>query len=123
MAGRCANSPGRGTGGSAPMHGDSNQPRPRGSGSLLRRRQSDGSENWYGKWRTNGRQVMRLLGPVRARGVPHGLTRPQAEAALRQEISAEPLTVVARGDGIDLATAGGRHLEHKRSLGLKKATL
>jgi integrase len=106
------------------MHHDSNRPRPRGSGSLLRRQQRDGNENWYGKWRVDGRQVMRLLGPVRARGVPKGLTRPQAEAALRQEMSsAQPAATVRARETIDVGIAGARHLEHKRSLGLKKATL
>src|SRR5471032_1954551 len=105
------------------MQVDSNRPRPRGSGSLLRRQHRDGSENWYGKWRVDGRQVMRLLGPVRARGVPNGLTRTQAEAALHQEMaSAQPTNVRSR-EAIDVGTAGARHLEHKRALGLKKATL
>src|SRR5471032_3308996 len=106
------------------MQVDSNRPRPRGSGSLLRRQHRDGSENWYGKWRVDGRQVMRLLGPVRARGVPTGLTRPQAKAALRQEMAFAQLpTTVRSPEAVDVGIAGARHLEHKRSLGLKKATL
>jgi integrase len=104
------------------MQGDSNRPRPRGTGSLLVRRQSDGSEVWYGKWRTDGRQVMRLLGAVHARGISGGLTKQQAEAALRGEMLA-PSHAVRQSDSPNVATAGARHLEHKRSLGLKKATL
>lgn len=106
------------------MQGDSNRPRPRGTGSLLRRRQSDGSESWYGKWRADGRQVMRLLGSVQATGVIGGLTRAEAEAALRRAM-VDPPAVDGRAtnDGFTVATAGTRHLEHKRSLGLKKATL
>jgi integrase len=104
------------------MQGDSNRPRPRGTGSLLIRRRSDGSDVWYGKWRMDGRQVMRLLGDVHVRGIPGGLTQQQAEAALRHEISA-PSAAAHPNDSLDVATAGARHLEHKRSLGLKKSTL
>src|SRR3954451_7211982 len=102
------------------MQGDSNHPRPRGTGSLLRRRQRDGSESWYGKWSTDGRQVMRRLGLVQARGVIDGLTRADAETALRRAMLDEPATNVrGTNGGFTVATAGARHLEHKR----KKATL
>jgi integrase len=103
------------------MQGNPNRPRTRGTGSLLRRRQSDGRESWYGKWRVNGRQVMRLLGPVHARGVAGGLTRAAAEAALRDAMA--ELTTADRASAFTVTTVGKRHLEHKQSLGLKKATL
>ncbi len=103
------------------MHGDSNQPRSRGTGSLIRRRQSDGSESWYGKWRSEGRQVMRLLGPIRGTGAQSGLTEQQAETALRRAMLATRLC--PSPTVFDVHTAGSRHLEHKRSVGLKKATL
>jgi len=35
------------------------------------------------KWRVNGRQVIRKLGPARRTGTREGLTRAQAEAQLR----------------------------------------
>jgi len=54
------------------MQIDPTQSRPRGTGSLLRRRQSSGGESWYGKWRTEGRQVMRVRGPVREPGSAQG---------------------------------------------------
>lgn len=105
------------------MHRDSNRPRPRGTGSLIRRTQSDGKQSWYGKWRTDGRQVMRLLGPVRAPGASTGLTRTQAESALREEVSRLTAPGTSPTNAFTVAEAGALHLEHKRSLGLKKATL
>ena len=68
------------------MHRDSIQPRPRGTGSLLRHTHRNGAETWYGRWWVDGRQVMRRLGPVRPPRSRTGLTRSQAEAALRQAI-------------------------------------
>src|SRR4051794_37467883 len=104
------------------MQGDSTQPRPRGTGSLIRRRNADGSEGWYGKWRIGGQQVMRRLGPVKAKGVRNGLTRAQADVALRREMT-QPVSRPQSNGSLSVAAAGARHLEHKRSLGLKKATL
>lgn len=54
-----------------------------GSGSIFER-----NGDWYGKWRVNGRQVKRKLGPKRTRGEADGLTRTQAEARLRDLIAA-----------------------------------
>jgi hypothetical protein len=40
--------------------------------------------SYYGRWRTlDGRQLNRLIGPVRTAGAKTGLTRSQAEAAFR----------------------------------------
>jgi integrase len=55
-----------------------------GSGSLV---QEAGS--WYGKWRVGHRQVKRRLGPVRAAGSSEGITRKQAEEALRRVMGEE----------------------------------
>ncbi len=87
------------------MHRDSNRPRPRGSGSLLLHIHAAGGKSWYGKWRVEGRQVMRKLGEAREPGSRKGLTRGQAEALLdkaRAASSAAP----ASPDGIDMAEAG-----------------
>ncbi len=51
-----------------------------GTGSLIVRTDAAGREVWYGKWRTNGRQAMRKIGPKRGDGIRDGLTRRQAEA-------------------------------------------
>lgn len=55
-----------------------------GSGSLIQDRGS-----WYGKWRVGRRQVKRHLGMVRPAGSSEGITRKQAEEALRRVMSEE----------------------------------
>jgi integrase len=51
-----------------------------GTGSLYEKHGS-----YYGRWRTvDGRQLNRLVGPVRKAGTREGLTRAQAEAAFRR---------------------------------------
>jgi hypothetical protein len=52
-----------------------------GSGSIIQI-----GDTWFGKWRVGERQVKRRLGPVRPVGSKEGLTRSQAEAALRRLI-------------------------------------
>jgi len=121
MAGRCWNSPGPAQEVSAPMHRDPTQPRPRGTGSLLRHAHRSGAETWYGKWWVNGRQVMRRLGSVRA-GTRDGLTRSQAEAALRRAIE-DSQTTRPMTERLDLAEAGKRYLANREAIGLKPGTL
>ncbi len=104
------------------MHRDSIQPRPRGTGSLLRHTHKSGCESWYGKWWADGRQVMRCLGPVRPPRSRQGLTRSQAEAALRQAIEAAA-PAAGSSDRIDLAEAGRRYLANREAIGLKPGTL
>src|SRR4051812_27722631 len=106
MAGRCANSPGPAQEVSAPMHPDSNEPRTRGTGSLLSRSDRSGSKSWYGKWRLNGRQVMRRLGPMRMNGSNPGLTRMQAEAELRRAIEVSRVSARGPSGALDVAKAG-----------------
>jgi integrase len=103
------------------MHRDSTQRRPRGTGSLLRHAHRSGGETWYGKWWTNGGQVMRRLGSVRA-GTRDGLTRSQAEAALRRAIE-DSQTIRPVSERLDLAEAGRRYLENREAIGLKPGTL
>jgi integrase len=122
MAGRCWNSPGPAQEVSAPMHRDSTQRRPRGTGSLLRHAHRSGGETWYGKWWTNGAQVMRRLGEVRANGTRDGLTRSQAEAALRRAIE-DSQTIRPVSKRLYLAEAGRRYLENREAIGLKPGTL
>jgi hypothetical protein len=100
------------------MHRDSTFPRPRGSGSLLRHQHKTGAETWYGKWWIDGRQVMRQLGPVRPPRSREGLTRSQAEAALRQAIETSRRRPLP-SERIDLAEAGRRYLENREAIGLK----
>src|SRR3954451_7981513 len=100
------------------MQRDSIQPRPRGTGSLLRHTHRDGSESWYGKWWSDGRQVTRCFGPVRPPRSREGLTRTQAEAALRQAIEASR-TACRLTERLDLAEAGRRYLANRETIGLK----
>ena len=63
--------------------------RERGDGSLFTRPSRRGGELWSAKWRADGKQMQRSLGPKRsARFHPSGLTKPEAEAkfaALRDQ--------------------------------------
>jgi hypothetical protein len=65
-------------------HGIEKQRRTQGTGALFTRTDSAGREAWYGKWRVNGSQVKRKLGPVKTKTQPNGLTARQAEATLRK---------------------------------------
>ena len=58
--------------------------RSRGTGSLTTYRDSAGAESWYGLFYSHGRRVKRRICPKREAGTRKGLTRTQAEAALRR---------------------------------------
>jgi integrase len=93
-----------------------------GTGALLVRRDGNGRETWYGQWRPDGRRlVKRRLGPKRDGRTGEGLTKAQAEAALRTliaEYAAEPEV-----EQLEVAEAGRRWLEHLTAVGRKRATL
>lgn len=77
----------------APMQREGSARRAYGSGSLFER-----NGDWCGKWRVDGRQVKRRIGPKRTRGEADGLTKAQAEAHLRvliMELRAEHVRVSA----------------------------
>ncbi len=79
-----------------------------GSGSIVAE-----SGCWYGKWRVGDRQVKRRLGPVRPVGSSDGLTRTQAEAALRRLIGeVKVLTPEERTTFQQAADRYVHHLEH-----------
>ena len=93
-----------------------------GTGSLYVRIDSGGSESWYGKWRHDGRQVKRLIGPKRAEGIRDGLTRRQAEGELRRligEIEVRPVP----GERIDLQELARRYRANLERQGRKRATI
>jgi integrase len=104
------------------MQRDSTHARSYGTGSLLRHRHRSGAETWYGKWRTDGRQVMRALGPARHVDGSPGLAAEQAEEALLAAITASK-TTTPRRDVIDVAEAGRRYITNREMLGLKRGTL
>src|SRR5436190_15355454 len=101
-----------------------NGARPYGTGSLLRHRHRSGAETWYGKWRANGRQVMRALGPARHVDGTAGLSSGEAEAELLRAIIADKTTPAAAvAATIDIAEAGRRYIANRELLGVKPGTL
>jgi integrase len=96
--------------------------RPRGTGALIVRRDAADRETWYGKWRVDGQQVKRRIGPKRVVGTREGLTKTQAEGELRRmmgEIGALPV----RGERVTLADAGEALIAARRAAGRKRSTL
>ena len=88
-----------------------------GSGSIM---QLHGS--WYGKWRVGDRQVKRRLGPMRRPGTREGLTRSQAEAALRRLIG--EVRVIAPEERVTFGQVADRYLHHlQHVMGRKRSTL
>lgn len=93
-----------------------------GTGSLYIRVDGAGRESWYGHWRVSGRQVKRKIGPKREAGTRVGLTRAQAEAALRK-LMTEFVGPPEAMHGKSLADAGAVYVEHLRRQGRKKSTV
>jgi integrase len=90
--------------------------RPYGAGTLYVK-----AGNWYGRWRVNGRQVNRKLGPVRTPGTRDGLTRAQAEQELRRRQEAEK---VAKSTArLTVEQAGQQLLDHLDAMGRKRSTM
>lgn len=123
MAGRCANSPGPAQEVISPMHPDSSKSRPRGTGSLLIRSDSSGSSSWYGKWRVEGRQIMRRLGDAGTNGSTVGLSQAEADAELQRAIEESSAVDTRMGEGLSLAEAGAKYLASREAIGLKRGTL
>jgi hypothetical protein len=88
-----------------------------GSGTLYQH-----AGNWYGRWRIDGRRVNRKLGAVRPPGTREGLTRAQAERALRQRMEAQ-FAEPSVAERLTVAEAGTRLLTHLEGLGRKRSTL
>src|SRR3954451_12539782 len=123
MAGRCVNSPGPAQEVSAPMHPDSSKSRARGTGSLLIRSDRSGSSSWYGKWRIEGRQIMRRLGDARTNGSAIGLTHAEADAELQRAIDESHVADRRASQGLSVAEAGAKYLASREAIGLKRGTL
>src|ERR1700682_864064 len=85
----------------------SNRPRKRtyGSGSVIVHRGA-----WYGRWWAGSRYVKRKLGAVREPGTREGLTRKQAEMALRRMMT--EVRVVVPEEQMTYQEAGDRYLYH-----------
>jgi integrase len=93
-----------------------------GTGSLIVRVDRGGREAWYGKWRSNGRQVMRRIGPTRGGAAKDGYTRPQAEAELRR-LMAEVRVAPTVGELLTVEEVGARYRVHAERRGRKRSTL
>ena len=101
--------------------------RARGSGSLRERTDSTGKRSWYGVWRDgNGRQVQRVLGPVRVKGSPVGLSKTEANEELRKRMSAtrhaDP-RVTAQSLPLTVQTVADLIVERQRIAGRRPATI
>ena len=100
------------------------KPTPRrgyGSGSLTVKTDAVGTESWYGLWYSGGKRVKRRLGAKRSRGSHDGLTRPQAEARLRELIG--ETTVQATGERLTIAEVARRYLFAAERMRRKPSTL
>jgi integrase len=86
-----------------------------GSGSIF-----EECGSWYGKWRVGDRQVKRKLGRVRAAGSTEGLTRKQAEAALRRQMN--EVKILAPEERITFREAGERYVHHVEHVMRRKAS-
>jgi integrase len=98
------------------MHSKRTARRPHGSGSIFIK-----AGAYYGRWWVGQRQVARQLGPVRAPSARDGLTRPMAEAKLRQLMAEVKTPAVAQR--VTIEDAGRRYLAHLESMGRKASTL
>jgi len=84
---------------------DTKPKRSYGSGSVIVHRGS-----WYGRWRVGDRYVKRKLGAIREPGTRDGLTRKQAEMALRRQMT--EVRVVVPEERMSVQEAGDRYLHH-----------
>ena len=96
--------------------------RPKGTGSLLIRRDVYGRDIWYGKWRVGDEQVKRRIGPKRDLETGEGFTRTQAEAQLRGLMGTVVLSHNAAGR-VTVAQAGQLMLERLEVKGRRRTTL
>lgn len=94
-----------------------------GTGSISVRRDAAGRETFYGKWTApGGRQVKRKIGLKRVPGSRDGLTRRQAEIALRELMAATdalPVTSVR----VDMQTAATTYLAEMQTRGRKPSSI
>jgi integrase len=93
-----------------------------GTGGLYERADSTGRVAWYGKWRHDGAQVKRRIGPKRTEGERDGLTRVQAEAELRR-LRAEVRPLRTPGDALTITELAERYRTHLERQGRKRATI
>jgi integrase len=91
-----------------------------GAGHLFVRTSKAGMENWYAKLYIDGRQVKRKIGEKRAPGGTRGLTRAEAETALRT-LAADAQAPVS--ERVTVQAAGERLVADREALGRKASTV
>lgn len=95
-----------------------NSRRSYGTGSLYVRKDGNGRESWYGRWRVGDQRLRRLIGPKRQPGSRDGLTRAQAERLLSRQIDSERSSPHLR---VTVIEAGSQLISHlSRSLGASR---
>jgi hypothetical protein len=92
-----------------------------GTGQLMVKRDAQGRESWYGRWRVGRRRVNRKLGLKRVAGSREGLTRSQAERQLQRVIDVE--LHAAADVRMTVGDAGELLVDHLESLGRKRSTV
>jgi integrase len=94
-----------------------------GTGSIITRRNAAGHELLFGQWTPpGGKQIKRKIGFKRSPDHPHGLTRREAEAALRRLI-AETKPTAPVGEKLTIAEVGEKYLAHLERAGRKPSTI
>jgi hypothetical protein len=94
--------------------------RSHGTGSLYERADRTGRMSYYGQWHAGGRRHERRIGPKRAEDSREGLTRAQAEAALRRLMAeAQTARTASLGERLDVAEVGRRYLTYAERRGRK----
>lgn len=91
-----------------------------GAGHLFIRTSKAGEEAWYAKFYVGGRQVKRRIGEKRRPGGTRGLTRAEAEKALRRLADEARAPVSER---VTVQLAGERLVADREALGRKASTV
>jgi integrase len=94
-----------------------------GTGSLTVRRDSNGVETWYGRWRIGDSRMNRKIGLRRKDGSREGLTRSQAEAELRHVMESELQPKPQARARVTIQEAGERYCNHAEAKGRKRSTV
>src|SRR3954454_18618081 len=97
--------------------------RPRGTGSLAVRTDAAGRDTWYGRFWVNGRLAKRRLGRKRPPGEKVGMTRSQAEAALRRLMLETAAAPPGQSERLSIEEAGKRYIRHLEAIGRKRSTI
>jgi integrase len=93
-----------------------------GTGSLYTRADGTGRVMWYGRWWSGGSQFKRRIGPVRAAGAREGMTRTQAEKALRK-LMGETQAHAPVCERLCIETLGERYVRELERQGRKHSTV